>query len=250
MDCGIIGILGERPVGPRLAHALGRMHARTGQASIAMLEGERFTALEAAGDAFDIAAAFADVGGQIGVGHCQAIIDDSAVQSSYFADRVAVALSGKVANARSLRRRLIAAGRSSAQASTTQLVAHTIQIYLDRGQAPADAIVAALAHIEGAVALTCIIGGHDDLLIGAQRGSPLCFGQNDDAVFISNDPRAFSRGQATPLQDGDLVSLRRNQISIRDAEGMYMTRSLSPPAAPQADIPAPIEHTGAPVLAS
>ena len=55
----------------------------------------------------------------------------------------------------------------------TEAVVHLISHHLAKGMTPQDAVAAALKRIEGAFALAILFAGHNDLMIGARRGSPL-----------------------------------------------------------------------------
>ena len=65
-----------------------------------------------------------------------------------------------------------------------QLVSH----YLAQGIGPAAAAAAALKRLDGAFALAILFAGHDDLLIGARRGSPLAVGYGDGEIVPHSAP--------------------------------------------------------------
>ena len=55
------------------------------------------------------------------------------------------------------------------------------------------AAAAALKRLDGAFALAILFAGHDDLLIGARRGSPLAIGYGDGEMYLGSDALALAR---------------------------------------------------------
>ena len=68
--------------------------------------------------------------------------------------------------------------------------------------------------------------GHDDLLIGSRRGSPLAVGHGEGEMYLGSDAIAlapFTR-TITYLEEGDSVILTRTGASFYDAEGQPVER--------------------------
>ena len=70
---------------------------------------------------------------------------------------------------------------------------------------------AALPQLRGAFALAFLFKGHDDLMIGARKGSPLAIGYGDGEMYLGSDAIALAPFTDTIsyLEDGDWVVLTR-----------------------------------------
>ena len=78
---------------------------------------------------------------------------------------------------------------------------------------PQQATAAALKRLEGAFAIAVIFAGHEDLLIGARRGSPLAVGYGEEEMYLGSDALALAplTNRVSYLEEGDWVELHRRQ---------------------------------------
>ena len=72
--------------------------------------------------------------------------------------------------------------------------------------------------MRGAFALAFLFTGHDDLMIGARKGSPLAIGYGDGEMYLGSDAIALAPFTDTIsyLEDGDWVVLTREVGVIYD----------------------------------
>jgi glucosamine--fructose-6-phosphate aminotransferase (isomerizing) len=105
-----------------------------------------------------------------------------------------------------------------------QLVSH----YLAQGVGPVAAAAAALKRLEGAFALAILFAGHDDLLIGARRGSPLAVGYGDGEMYLGSDALALAplTNRIQYLEEGDWAVLSARGAVVYDAEGRPVEREI------------------------
>ncbi len=99
---------------------------------------------------------------------------------------------------------------------------------LERGLAPVEAVQDTLARLEGAFAFVIMFEGHDDLLIGARRGSPLAVGHGENEMYLGSDAIALApfTNRVTYLEDGDVAVLTRDSLRIIDARGETAERPV------------------------
>src|ERR1700751_4850846 len=230
--CGIIGILGRAPVAEQLVDSLKRLEYRGyDSAGVATLEGDGLERRRAEGKLKNLEARLrADpLTGYIGIGHTRWATHGKPTESNahpHATDNVAVVHNGIIENFRELRIELEKGGAKFASETDTEVVAHLVNSYLLKGASPQEAVKASLPQLRGAFALAFLFKGHENLLIGARKGSPLAIGDGD--VFIGSDAIALAPFTDTIsyLDDGDWVVLTREVGVIYDMHGAVVNREV------------------------
>jgi len=141
---------------------------------------------------------------------------------------VAVVHNGIIENFRELRNELQEQGARFVTETDTEVVAHLVNSYLLKGHSPQEAVKASLPKLRGAFALAFLFKGHDDLLIGARKGSPLAVGHGDGEMYLGSDAIALAPFTDTIsyLEDGDWVVLTREVGVIYDVHGAVAKREI------------------------
>ncbi|MEF2072287.1 glutamine--fructose-6-phosphate transaminase (isomerizing) [Consotaella aegiceratis] len=232
--CGIIGIVSREPVAGRLVDALKRLEYRGyDSAGVATLEAGRLTRRRAQGKLVNLERVLAQrpLEGAIGIGHTRWATHGAATEGNahpHATPKVAVVHNGIIENFRELRSELEADGYSFESQTDTETVAHLVTRELDAGASPQAAVQRSLGRLEGAFALAFVFEGHDDLLIGARRGSPLAVGDGEGEMFLGSDGIALSpfTEAVRYLEDGDWVVLTRQGAEIFDEAGNPVTRPV------------------------
>jgi glucosamine--fructose-6-phosphate aminotransferase (isomerizing) len=92
-----------------------------------------------------------------------------------------------------------------------------------------EAVTATTGELEGAFALGVVTVSEPDRLVAARRGSPLVIGLGIGENFIASD--VFALLPVTQrfifLEDGDVADIKRDSITIYDADGKVVTRPES-----------------------
>ncbi|MEP1442098.1 MAG: glutamine--fructose-6-phosphate transaminase (isomerizing) [Hyphomicrobiales bacterium] len=231
--CGIVGILGTKPVAPLLVDALKRLEYRGyDSAGVATLEGNALVRCRAEGKLINLEAALEgqSLSGLSGIGHTRwATHGGPSVANAHphRSKRVAVVHNGIIENFRELRRDLKAKGYQFESETDTETVAHLIDSYLEAGETPVNAVRLSLKQFTGAFALAVLFEGEDDLMVCARLGSPLAIGHGEGENFIGSDAIALSpfTNSITYLQDGDWAIVTRNSIDIFDANDTPVERA-------------------------
>jgi glucosamine--fructose-6-phosphate aminotransferase (isomerizing) len=232
--CGIIGIVGTRPVAERLIDSLKRLEYRGyDSAGVASVRDGRLDRRRAKGKirALEEVLREDSLGGQTGIGHTRWATHGAPSERNahpHVAGRVAVVHNGIIENFAELKRELIAAGHSFESDTDSEVVAHLIDAALNAGLEPIAALKAALDRVEGAYALAVLVRGEDDLIMGARRGSPLVVGYGEGEMFIGSDALAVGpfTNRIAYLEEGDFVAIDHAGALIFDAAGAPAKRPV------------------------
>jgi glucosamine--fructose-6-phosphate aminotransferase (isomerizing) len=232
--CGIIGILGSTPVAPRLVEALKRLEYRGyDSAGVAALENGVIGRRRAAGKLANLETELAasPLPGVSGIGHTRWATHGAPTTGNahpHATDKVAIVHNGIIENFRPLREELIKAGHTFASETDSEVIAHLITEYLNKGQPPEQAAIAAVRRLEGAFGIAVLFAGQDDILIGARKGSPLAVGIGDGEMYLGSDAIAVSpfTTRVMFLEEGDIAVLSRAKVKVLDANGMVAERTV------------------------
>ena len=232
--CGIVGILGRGPVADDLVDSLRRLEYRGyDSAGIATLEGGELMRRRAEGKLKNLADRLhaAPLQGCIGIGHTRWATHGKPTENNahpHAGDDVAVVHNGIIENFRDLRETLEGEGARFSSDTDTEVVAHLVDSYLAKGATPADAVRQALPRLRGAFALAFLFKGHDNLMIGARKGSPLAVGYGDGEMYLGSDAIALAPFTDTIsyLEDGDWAVVTREGIEIHDESGARVDREV------------------------
>ncbi|MDE2029027.1 MAG: glutamine--fructose-6-phosphate transaminase (isomerizing) [Alphaproteobacteria bacterium] len=232
--CGIVGMIGSRPVSPLLLDGLRRLEYRGyDSAGIATLVGGKIDMRRATGKLDQLAARLDEqpLPGIVGIGHTRWATHGKPTEANahpHATGKVAIVHNGIIENYRALRDDLGKKGHKFASETDSETIAHLITDYLDQGMTPQAAVSAALKRLEGAFALGIIFAGHEEMVIGARRGSPLAVGFGDDEMYLGSDALALAplTNKICYLEEGDWVELYADKAVIHDAEDKIVERKI------------------------
>ena len=231
--CGIVGIVGSRPVGPDLIDALRRLEYRGyDSAGVATVENGHLDRRRAEGKLRNLEARLQaePLCGHTGIGHTRWATHGSPTEVNahpHMNDVCSVVHNGIIENFRELRNELKADGHRFDSQTDSEVVVHLITSEMQNNHiGPVEAVKAALAKIQGAFALAIIFAGEDDLMIGARRGSPLAVGHGDGEMYLGSDAIALApfTDTVTYLEEGDWVVLSRLDLQIYDSQNHEVER--------------------------
>jgi glucosamine--fructose-6-phosphate aminotransferase (isomerizing) len=231
--CGIIGIIGNSDVAPRLLESLRRLEYRGyDSAGIAVQTPNGPQRRRAEGKIRNLEAVLADepLPGIIGIGHTRwATHGAPSVRNAHpqAAGQVMVVHNGIIENFAELKAEMKAMGEDFTSDTDTEVIAHLLNDALKHGAAIKDAFKKTLDRLHGAYALAILVKGEQELILGARRGSPLVVGWGDDGeMFLGSDALAVGpfTQRVTYLDEGDWVILHRGSADIFDASGFRVNR--------------------------
>jgi glutamine---fructose-6-phosphate transaminase (isomerizing) len=223
--CGIVGILGRQPAAALLLDALKRLEYRGyDSAGIATLVDGRIERRRAEGKLANLERVMEEepLPGVVGIGHTRWATHGAPTRDNahpHQAGGVAVVHNGIIENFQALRAELIDRGHRFETQTDTEVVPQLVSHYLAQGMGPVAAAAAALKRFDGAFALALLFAGHDDLLIGARRGSPLAVGYGDGEMYLGSDALALAplTDRIQYLEEGDWAVLNPRGAAVYDA---------------------------------
>lgn len=230
--CGIVGIVGTKPVADRLVEALKRLEYRGyDSAGVATLENGEINRCRAEGKLGNLEKklAGAPLGGLTGIGHTRWATHGAPTENNahpHVTDRVAVVHNGIIENFRELLADLKADGYEAKTETDTESVALLVTRELDNGADPETAVTNTLKKLRGAFGLVFLFKGNEDLLIAARQGSPLAIGEGDGEMYFGSDAYALAplTNKVTYLEEGDWAVITKNSVTIRDFDGNPVSR--------------------------
>jgi glucosamine--fructose-6-phosphate aminotransferase (isomerizing) len=232
--CGIVGVLGRRPVAGPILEALKRLEYRGYDSSgVATLENGRLERRRAEGKLKYLEAKLKahPLAGAIGIGHTRWATHGKPTETNahpHASPRLAVVHNGIIENFRALREELAAKGHFFATETDSEIAAFVVEDELARGKPPDEAVHAALRRLRGAFALVYLFEGEDNLLIGAREGAPLAVGYGEGEMYLGSDALALApfTDRIAYLEEGDWVVMTREDADIRDASGKRVQRRV------------------------
>ena len=232
--CGIIGVIGDDDASQVLVDGLRRLEYRGyDSAGIATLVGGDVDRRRAPGklNNLDETLRSEPLPGVIGIGHTRWAthgVPNETNAHPHIAGRVAVVHNGIIENFRSIKNELGEQGARFASDTDTEVVAHLLDRLLDQGLTVEKAMVALMERLEGMFALGFLIGGGEDVIVGARRGAPLAIGWGDGKMYLASDAIALApyTPQVTYLEEDDFVIVRRDGADIFDGAGRKVSRPV------------------------
>ena len=231
--CGIVGLIGKAPVTERLIEGLRRLEYRgydSAGLAVQTQEGD-LQRRRAPGKIAELEKVVqADpVDGDVGIAHTRWATHGKPTCANahpHASQRVQVVHNGIIENHGELRQELQRKGYTFQSETDTEVIAHLIDSYLEKGESskedPKKALVRAvhnsLQRLKGAYALGVLSSHYPDTLVGARLGSPLAIGYGDGEMYLGSDAIALSHlsQKISFLEEGDLVELTRDTVTVYD----------------------------------
>ena len=215
--CGIVGYVGLRPCLPILIEGLKRLEYRGyDSAGVAIQTPEGLRVIKAAGKIRELEARLPRSGlpGTVGIAHTRWAThgepnDLNAHPHMDTFGRLALVHNGIIENYAVLKAALQAEGRVFTTETDTEVLAQLIEKYRERGLKLEEAVVKALADVEGTYGIAVMCADEPDTVVGARKGSPLVVGVGDGEYFLASDvaPLVDHTRQVVYLDDGEMAVL-------------------------------------------
>ncbi|HEX8046568.1 glutamine--fructose-6-phosphate transaminase (isomerizing) [Rhizobium sp.] len=230
--CGIVGIVGTKPVAARLVDALRRLEYRGyDSAGVATIHDGVMDRRRAEGKLFNLEKRLEaePLAGVTGIAHTRWAthgVPNETNAHPHFVEGVAVVHNGIIENFSELREELKAEGKVFTTQTDTEVVAHLLAKYVGEGLDPRAAMLKMLNRVTGAYALAIMFQSDPDTLMAARSGPPLAVGFGNGEMFLGSDAIALSpfTNEITYLVDGDCAIITRNSATILDFNGQVVSR--------------------------
>jgi len=234
--CGIVGAIAQRPVAAILLEGLKRLEYRGyDSAGLAVIDPAGCIGrLRTLGKVSKLSEALdaQPLQGTLGIAHTRwATHGEPSTHNAHphvSRERCAIVHNGIIENHETLRREQLAAGHSFTSQTDTEVIVHAIYDELSAGHALTEAVRRTTRRLDGAYALGVIDTQDPDRLVAARQGSPLVIGVGFQEHFIASDVFALLpvTNRFIFLEEGDIAELRRDGLTIWDAEGQIVTRPV------------------------
>ena len=242
--CGIIGIVGDRPVADRLVDGLRRMEYRGyDSAGICTLHGGELVRRRAEGKLANLARELETnpAPGEVGIAHTRWATHGAPTTNNahpHATGEVALVHNGIIENFRPLRQELADRGRTFESETDTEVVAHLLSEQIEAGKSPREAVQTVLPRLRGAFALAIAFREHPGMLIGARLGSPLVVGYGKGETYLGSDALALASltQQIAYLEEGDWVVVTGDGAEMFDKDNNPVKREVTTSGASAAAI--------------
>jgi glucosamine--fructose-6-phosphate aminotransferase (isomerizing) len=214
--CGIIGYVGKKDVVPLLVDGLKRLEYRGyDSAGIAVQTDGCIRVERVSGKitALESKLAEIDLEGTSGIGHTRwathgAPTEQNAHPHVDCAARVALVHNGIIENCNVLREMLVREGHVFKSETDTEVLAHLIERFHEKGKPLEKAVRGALGMVKGTYGLAVICSDEPDKIVAARNGSPLVLGVGDDEYFVASDvPAIMSHTRDVVFMDDGEVAV-------------------------------------------
>ncbi len=233
--CGIVGILGTKPVALDIVEALRRLEYRGyDSAGVATIEAGSIERRRAPGKLRNLEDRLREqpLSGNSGIGHTRWAthgVPNETNAHPHISGDVVIVHNGIIENFYELKIELESKGVKFATQTDTEVVAHLLAEQRSKGIKPVEAVKNVLGRLRGAFALAIMFKSENDLMIGARNGPPLAIGHGDGQMYLGSDAIALSpfTNKITYIEDGDWAVLTRNSYEIFDANNNPVKRPMS-----------------------
>ena len=242
--CGIVGIVGDRPVAQRLFEGLKRLEYRGyDSAGICTIHDGELDRRRAEGKLDNLKRELHahPLSGDIGIAHTRWATHGAPTVNNahpHIAGPVALVHNGIIENFKPLRDELIADGRTILSDTDSEVVAHLVAREIERGASPEEAVATVLPQLHGAFAIAFLFRDNPDLIIGARMGAPLTVGYGEDENYLGSDALALApwTQRIAYLEEGDWAVVRRGSIQVYDRSNQPVSREIVESGATSANI--------------
>lgn len=232
--CGIVGAVAKKNVVLTLIEGLSRLEYRGyDSAGIAVLDGD-IKRVRAVGRVreMEAKAKTEQLSGLVGIGHTRWATHGGVTESNAHPhvsrNEIAVVHNGIIENHDEQRERLSALGYEFTSETDTEVIAHLIHYYHDKGESLLTATKLAVKELTGAFAISAISIKEPESMITARQGCPLLIGLSDEANYIASDVSAVlsQTRKVIYLEDGDVAEIKPNGVTIWDKTDTVIDRTV------------------------
>jgi len=233
--CGIIGYVGKDAAVPILIEGLKKLEYRGYDSSgVAVLHDGKIEVRRAVGKLQNLETLLRGepLSGSIGVGHVRWATHGRPSEENahpHRAGSVVVVHNGIIENYTTLKKELVAQGRSFQSETDTEVIAHLIDSIAQKGGPLDQAVREAASRLQGAYAIAVIDERNPDIVVGARKGSPLVVGLGQGEFFLASDiPAILHRTRDVLfLNDDEMAVLSEEGVRITDLSGKEITREIT-----------------------
>ena len=219
--CGIIGIASDKSVSSNIINSLKRLEYRGyDSAGLATLNNNLIIEKKCSGRVEQLEKIIFEspVKGNIGIGHVRWAthgIPNTVNAHPHSSEIVSVVHTGIIENSDELKKKLEKEGVKFKSQTDTEVITFLITKALENSD-PLDSVFLTLEKLKGSFALGILFKNHNNIIIGARRGSPLAVGYAKNENYLGSDSYALKSmtNKISYLDDGDVCVLNKDHIEF------------------------------------
>ena len=223
--CGIVGGTSERNILPILVEGLRRLEYRGyDSAGVAFKKNGTISVAKNKGRVDQLAKKLNLKTNQsnLGIAHTRWATHGIPTEKNahpHVSKNIFVVHNGIIENHNDLKAQLRAEGIKFSTQTDTEVIAHLIRIFREKGQSFEKAIFSATKKLKGAYALGVIDKNEPEQIIGVRDQSPLVLGRGFQENFIASDVMALApvTNKFVYLDDGQIALINRNNVVVKRA---------------------------------
>ena len=221
--CGIVGGTSERNILPILVEGLRRLEYRGyDSAGVAFKKNGSIEVVKNAGRVEQLAKKIKlkENSANIGIAHTRWATHGVPSEKNahpHASKNIFIVHNGIIENHLDLKTELRAEGMRFSSDTDSEVVAHLVQYFTEKGQSFEKAVFNAIKKLKGAYALGVINKAEPEQLIAVRNQSPLVIGKGFQENFIASDVMALSpvTNKFVYLEDGQVAILNKIETDIR-----------------------------------
>ena len=221
--CGIVGGTSERNILPILVEGLRRLEYRGyDSAGVAFKKNGSIEVVKNAGRVEQLAKKIKlkENSANIGIAHTRWATHGVPSEKNahpHASKNIFIVHNGIIENHLDLKTELRAEGMQFSSDTDSEVVAHLVQYFTEKGQSFEKAVFNAIKKLKGAYALGVINKAEPEQLIAVRNQSPLVIGKGFQENFIASDVMALSpvTNKFIYLEDGQVAMLNKSETDIR-----------------------------------
>ncbi len=223
--CGIIGIASNKSVTSNIINSLKRLEYRGYDSSgVATIHNNIINEKKCPGRVEELEKILfnSPSNGNVGIGHVRWATHGLPNQINahpHSSDLVAVVHNGIIENSENLKQNLERDGYKFKSQTDTEVITLLLTKFLKKFSL-LDAVYKTLEKLTGSFALGILFKEHQNIIIGARRGSPLAVGYSNNENYLGSDSYALKSmtNKISYLDDGDVCVLTKDQIEFYDSK--------------------------------
>jgi glucosamine--fructose-6-phosphate aminotransferase (isomerizing) len=223
--CGIVGGTSERNILPILVEGLRRLEYRGyDSAGVAFKKNGTIDIVKNAGRVEQLAKKLKlkENSANLGIAHTRwathGVPSEKNAHPHYSKD-IFIVHNGIVENHEELKAQLRSEGMRFSSQTDSEVIAHLVQYYIEKGQSFEKAVFNTIKKLKGAFALGILNKNEPEQLIGIRNQSPLVLGKGFQENFIASDVMALApvTNKFVYLDDGQVAIINKTKLDIRTA---------------------------------
>ncbi|MDA9720077.1 glutamine--fructose-6-phosphate transaminase (isomerizing) [bacterium] len=226
--CGIVGGVSDRNVLPILIEGLKRLEYRGyDSAGVAFRENSKISLIKAKGRVLDLENKLPEkkIKSNQGIAHTRwathGVPSEKNAHPQISENKIFVVHNGIIENHLNLKEKLQSEGVKFRSDTDTEVVAHLINLHMQKGMDFDSATLKAISQLKGAYALAVIDKDNPDLIIGARNQSPLVIGEGYDENFVASDIMALApvTNKFKFMEDGQVAFITKEKNHVITSNG-------------------------------